>query len=128
MIGSEKELHSVCTNLLSNALRHSGSSDKIEISWTDTKDNVRLTVADNGTGIPTEYIDRLTERFFRVDVSGAQARGGTGLGLAIVKHVLKRHDSELHIESTLNEGASFTVSSDPRRKIDIWRRKTSSDG
>jgi two-component system phosphate regulon sensor histidine kinase PhoR len=107
VIGSEKELHSVCTNLLSNALRHSGSSDKIEISWADTKDNVRLTVADNGTGIPTEYIDRLTERFFRVDVSGAQARGGTGLGLAIVKHVLKRHDSELHIESTLNEGSKF---------------------
>ena len=100
VMGSEKELRSVCTNLLSNALRHSGGSDKIEITWTDVKDNVRLTVADNGTGIPTEYLDRLTERFFRVDVSGAQARGGTGLGLAIVKHVLKQHDSELRIEHT----------------------------
>ena len=107
VMGSEKELHSVCTNLLSNALRHSGGSDKIEITWTDVKDNVRLTVADNGTGIPNEYLDRLTERFFRVDVSGAQARGGTGLGLAIVKHVLKRHDSALRIESTLNEGSKF---------------------
>lgn len=107
VMGIEKELHSVCVNLLSNALRHSGDSDKIEITWTDAEDKVRLTVADNGTGIPTEYIDRLTERFFRVDVSGAQARGGTGLGLAIVKHVLKRHDSELRIESALNEGSKF---------------------
>ena len=116
VMGSEKELHSVCTNLLSNALRHSGGSDKIEITWTNEEDNVRLTVADNGTGIPPEYLDRLTERFFRVDVSGAQARGGTGLGLAIVKHVLKRHDSELRIESTLNEGSKFYCEFRPARE------------
>ena len=107
VLGTEKELHSVCINLLSNAIRYSGVKGAIEISWTEQDDRVRLCVADNGSGIPSEYLDRLTERFFRVDVSGAQARGGTGLGLAIVKHVLKRHNSELRIESELNKGSRF---------------------
>ena len=107
VLGLEKELHSVCVNLLSNAIRHSDSSAKIEISWARINDKVRLAVMDSGTGIPSEYIDRLTERFFRVDMAGAQARGGTGLGLAIVKHVLKRHDSQLHIKSALNQGSTF---------------------
>ena len=107
ILGSEKELHSVCVNLLSNALRHSGAQS-IEISWRDHGDSVQLSVADDGCGIPTEYLNRLTERFFRVDVVGAQTRVGTGLGLAIVKHVLKRHDSALQIESALNTGSRFS--------------------
>ena len=107
VLGLEKELHSVCVNLLSNAIRHSDSSADIEISWARVGDKVRLAVTDSGTGIPSEFIDRLTERFFRVDMAGAQARGGTGLGLAIVKHVLKRHDSQLSIESALNQGSTF---------------------
>jgi two-component system phosphate regulon sensor histidine kinase PhoR len=107
VLGLEKELHSVCVNLLSNAIRHSDSSADIEISWARVGDKVRLAVTDSGTGIPSEFIDRLTERFFRVDMAGAQARGGTGLGLAIVKHVLKRHDSQLFIESALNQGSTF---------------------
>lgn len=107
ILGSEKELHSVCINLLSNAIRHSGAQN-IEISWKDHGDSVRLSVVDDGCGIPTEYLNRLTERFFRVDVVGAHTRVGTGLGLAIVKHVLKRHNSALHIESALNSGSSFS--------------------
>lgn len=107
VFGLERELHSVCVNLLSNALRHSDSSADIEISWARVDEKVRLAVTDSGTGIPSEYIDRLTERFFRVDMAGAQARGGTGLGLAIVKHVLKRHNSQLYIESALNQGSTF---------------------
>lgn len=113
ILGIEKELHSVCVNLLSNAIRYSAPDGVIEISWTDHGDKVRLSVSDQGAGIPAEYIDRLTERFFRVDVSGSQARGGTGLGLAIVKHVLKRHDSELHVRSILNEGSNFYCEFDP---------------
>lgn len=113
ILGTEKELHSVCVNLLSNAIRHSDSSAYIEISWARVDDRVRLAVTDSGTGIPSEYLDRLTERFFRVDMTGAQTRGGTGLGLAIVKHVLKRHDSQLCIESALNQGSTFYCDFDP---------------
>ena len=58
-------------------------------------------------GIPAQHLTRITERFYRVDLSGSRARGGTGLGLAIVKHVLKRHDATLGVQSELNKGSLF---------------------
>lgn len=106
ILGSQKELHSVAVNLLGNALRYSGA-DAIEVAWRDQGDKVRLAVTDNGCGIAEQHIDRLTERFFRIDAPATHARGGTGLGLAIVKHVLKRHNSALQIRSQLNEGSRF---------------------
>jgi len=96
----------VAVNLLGNALRYSGA-DAIEVAWRDQGDKVRLAVTDNGCGIAEQHIDRLTERFFRIDAPATHARGGTGLGLAIVKHVLKRHNSALQIRSQLNEGSRF---------------------
>ncbi len=62
---------------------------------------------DHGMGIPAHHLTRITERFYRVDLSGSRARGGTGLGLAIVKHVLKRHDATLGVQSELNKGSLF---------------------
>ena len=70
-------------------------------------------VRDSGVGIAAEHIDRLTERFYRVDLAGSRSRGGTGLGLAIVKHVLRRHGSELGIESVLGEGSLFFCDFEP---------------
>ena len=106
--GIETELHSVCINLLSNALRYSPEGNAIDIFLTEHGDNVRLTVKDHGYGIAPEHLSRLTERFYRVDMAGARTRGGTGLGLAIVKHILRRHDAELVIESALGEGSTFS--------------------
>ena len=105
--GIETELHSVCVNLLSNAIRYSPEDRPIRISLSEHDDGVRLRVQDHGYGIAPEHLSRLTERFYRVDLAGARTRGGTGLGLAIVKHVLLRHESELQIQSTLGEGSSF---------------------
>ena len=105
--GIESELHSVCVNLLTNALRYSEEGAPIHANVTLSGDTVRLEVADNGFGIAPEHLDRLTERFYRVDLAGSRARGGTGLGLAIVKHILRRHESGLEIESTLGEGSTF---------------------
>ena len=107
--GNESELHSVCVNLLSNAVRYSNDGDRVEIRWHEVEPGkvARLSVTDCGIGIAPEHIDRLTERFYRVDMSDARTRGGTGLGLAIVKHVLRRHDSMLHIKSKLGEGSEF---------------------
>jgi len=118
--GVENELYSVCLNLLSNAIRYSPDGGKITISYgaapahrsfdgsnTGTQTNVRLQVSDQGIGIAPEHLNRLTERFYRVDLAGSRTRGGTGLGLAIVKHVLRRHDTQLHITSTLGEGSTF---------------------
>ena len=66
-------------------------------------------VVDYGPGIAPEHVPRLTERFYRVDVTESRAQGGTGLGLALVKHILNRHRGRLSIESVLGAGATLTV-------------------
>src|SRR5262249_21190533 len=68
-----------------------------------------VVVRDYGAGIPPEHLPRLTERFYRVDVGHSRAEGGTGLGLALVKHIVNRHRGRLQIESTLGQGAAFSV-------------------
>jgi two-component system phosphate regulon sensor histidine kinase PhoR len=105
--GIDTELQSVCFNLLTNALRYSPEGNPITISVKKHHQAVRLSVKDQGYGIAPEHLDRLTERFYRVDLAGARSRGGTGLGLAIVKHILRRHGSELNIQSTLGHGSTF---------------------
>ena len=107
LLGIEKEMHSACSNLLTNALKYSPQGGDIDIIWTGNGNGARLEVSDQGVGIPPEHLSRLTERFYRVDLAGARVRGGTGLGLAIVKHVLKRHNSQLQIESEVGEGSRF---------------------
>ena len=124
ILGIEGELYSVCVNLLSNALRYSQDGSPVEISWralppgedehTEPTDEeaaepakIRLLVKDAGVGIAPEHLHRITERFYRVDMADARTRGGTGLGLAIVKHVLRRHNSELHVSSVVGEGSEF---------------------
>ena len=70
---------------------------------------VRVAVADQGEGIPSDQLPRLTERFYRVDTARSRELGGTGLGLAIVKHILNHHRGFLEIESTPGMGSVFTV-------------------
>ena len=92
---------------MTNAVRYSPDGGEIVASWCDVGDGARLAVRDEGMGIPPEHLSRITERFYRVDLAKSRVRGGTGLGLAIVKHVLKRHNSELQIESELSRGSTF---------------------
>ncbi|MFK7913376.1 MAG: phosphate regulon sensor histidine kinase PhoR [Pseudomonadales bacterium] len=105
--GTEKELFSAFSNLLSNAIRYSPEGGLITVRWEDCAGGAEFSVTDQGVGIPTEHLTRLTERFYRVDLGGARVRGGTGLGLAIVKHVLKRHRSRLAVTSELGKGSRF---------------------
>ena len=106
--GISAELSSVCINLISNAIRYSPDGANIEVSWSDTdQGKARFAVQDRGLGIAKEHLDRITERFYRVDMKDSRARGGTGLGLAIVKHVLRRHNSELQVRSRVSEGSLF---------------------
>ena len=107
VLGIEKELHSACSNLVANAIKYSPKGGEVNISWTGDGDGATLEVSDQGVGIAPEHLSRLTERFYRVDMAGARVRGGTGLGLAIVKHVLKRHNSQLQIESEVGQGSRF---------------------
>lgn len=107
VLGIESELHSACANLLNNAVRYSPDGGDIEVAWEKLGTAGKFSVKDHGLGIPPEHLSRLTERFYRVDLARSRVRGGTGLGLAIVKHVLKRHGSELQVQSELGEGSTF---------------------
>jgi two-component system phosphate regulon sensor histidine kinase PhoR len=105
--GDHKELYSAFSNLVLNALRHNPAETKIKVKAYIENNFQVIEVSDNGSGIDSTHISRLTERFYRVDASRSSATGGTGLGLAIVKHVLIRHSGLLEIKSTLGKGSTF---------------------
>ena len=108
ILANEKEIHSAFSNLAINAVKYTPEKGVIDLHlWKDTN-HVYFSVTDNGPGIDSKHLPRLTERFYRVDASRNSATGGTGLGLAIVKHVLLRHDGELKITSDLGKGSTFT--------------------
>lgn len=107
LLGVESEIYSAVLNLITNAVRYSPDGGRVTVSWQRTDHGARLSVTDEGIGIAPEHIERITERFFRVDLAKARVRGGTGLGLAIVKHVLKRHRSALRVESQVGRGSIF---------------------
>lgn len=109
LMGSVDELRSAFGNLVSNAVRYTPDGGHIDISWNETVDGPQFRVHDDGIGILPEHIQRLTERFYRVDKSRSRETQGTGLGLAIVKHVLIRHNAVLTIESRPDEGSEFIV-------------------
>jgi two-component system phosphate regulon sensor histidine kinase PhoR len=110
LLGAPEELLSALSNLVSNAIRYTPQDGKIEISWQLQPDGSGIfSVADNGIGIEQIHIDRLTERFYRVDRGRSRETGGTGLGLSIVKHILTRHQAKLQISSELGVGSVFSV-------------------
>ncbi len=119
LTGSGRELHSAFGNLASNAVRYTPEGGHIRLSWRLTRSgDVDFCVADDGIGIESEHIPRLTERFYRVDRGRSRDSGGTGLGLAIVKHVMTRHQGELRIESTPSKGSCFTARL-PARRVSV---------
>ena len=109
LFGSYQELYSAFSNLVNNAVRYTSAGGKITISWRRDESGGEFSVADNGIGIESEHIPRLTERFYRVVQLSQDDTDGTGLGLAIVKHTLSRHQAELHIESVFGQGSRFSA-------------------
>ena len=101
------ELRSAISNLVFNAVKYTPDNCPITVSWHSDNFGAKICVIDQGEGIEAKHLDRLTERFYRVDKGRASSAGGTGLGLAIVKHVLQRHEGELIIDSAPGEGAKF---------------------
>lgn len=108
IMGDEQELRSAFTNLLGNALKYSPDDSIVKVRWYKNKEGVSLAVEDQGEGIAKNDINRVTERFYRVEVKRHKKVSGTGLGLAIVKHVLMRHDAQLTITSELGKGSCFS--------------------
>lgn len=109
LTGALEELQSALGNLVSNAIRYTPNGGNILISWKIRADHAVFSVKDDGIGIEQQHIDRLTERFYRVDRSRSRETGGTGLGLSIVKHILTRHQAKLEITSELGKGSTFSV-------------------
>ncbi len=107
MIGDADELRSAISNLVFNAVKYTPPASTIVIRWEVTNEYACITVEDNGEGIAEHHLDRLTERFYRVDKGRSDKVGGTGLGLAIVKHVLNRHEGILQISSEIGRGSRF---------------------
>jgi two-component system, OmpR family, phosphate regulon sensor histidine kinase PhoR len=113
--GSNKELHSAFSNLVSNAVRYTPVGGTITVRFVREGEGAALSVRDTGYGIPASHLPRITERFYRVSTSRSRESGGTGLGLSIVKHVLNLHQARLEIESEVGHGSTFSVHFGPQR-------------
>tara|TARA_A100001011_G_C14281673_1_gene831878 strand:- start:1428 stop:2201 length:774 start_codon:yes stop_codon:yes gene_type:complete len=106
------KISQVLYNLISNAIKYGKRNGTIKIGCHQTKDRCFVTVRDNGIGIASKNINRLFERFYRVDKSRSRDQGGTGLGLAIVKHILEAHGQTINVKSSLEKGTQFSFSID----------------
>lgn len=108
LLGNTRELHGAFSNLVANAVNYTPKGGTITIRWYRKNDELIMSVKDTGAGIDIIHLDRLTERFYRVDPARSRSTGGTGLGLAIVKHALQRHDAALDIQSKVGKGSTFS--------------------
>jgi len=107
--GSRRDVAIAVRNLLDNAIRYTPSGGSIGAELEVVGEDAVLRISDTGEGIPTRDLDRVFERFYRVDSARARATGGTGLGLAIVKHVVESHGGSVSVASELGAGSTFTV-------------------
>jgi two-component system phosphate regulon sensor histidine kinase PhoR len=109
MVYADKQrISQVITNFVSNAINYTPEGGDVSIEFDVGKKNVTTFVSDNGEGIPPAHLDRIFERFYRVDKSRSREKGGTGLGLAIVKHILEGHHSRPEVSSELGKGSTFS--------------------
>ncbi len=107
--GDHRQLVRALTNLLDNGVRYSDADQRITLSVEEREDSVALLVKDEGVGIPRAELERVFERFYRVDRARSRETGGTGLGLAIVRHVAQNHGGRVMVESKPGEGSIFTL-------------------
>jgi two-component system phosphate regulon sensor histidine kinase PhoR len=110
VLGHRLRLEQAIVNLLDNAVKfnRAGGQVKAEI-LRDSAGLARITIADTGLGIPSQHLNRIFERFYRVDKARSRQVGGTGLGLAIVKHTVELMNGSVQVESEFGKGSVFTV-------------------
>jgi two-component system sensor histidine kinase SenX3 len=104
-----RQVVSAITNLLDNAIKYSGAPNAVEIAATSADGTVTFSVTDHGPGIPSRDLERIFERFYRVDRARSRVTGGTGLGLAIVRHVAHAHGGDVTVQSREGEGSTFRL-------------------
>ena len=114
VLGDEKKLNTVFSNLLDNAIKYSPENKNIYITNKENdgkliEKSMMISIRDEGVGIPQKYIHRVTERFFRADIEQSNKTGGTGLGLAIMKHIVTQHRGDFEILSKENNGTEIKI-------------------
>ncbi len=122
LYGNGDQVAMAVGNLVANAVAYSPEHSRVVVGTKATDETVSITVTDQGIGIPAQEIDRIFERFYRVDPARHRSTGGTGLGLSIVKHVAASHGGEVRVWSVEGSGSSFTMTL-PRRSLEEVRRE-----
>ena len=108
VVADRNKIQQVLMNLVSNSIKYGKDGGDVIIRFFDMHNNMLIEVSDNGIGIAQESLDRLFERFYRVDKNRSREIGGTGLGLAIVKHILEGHNQTINVRSTKGNGSTFS--------------------
>lgn len=104
-----ERIQQVLTNLIVNSIKYGKKGGTTEVSIDELqKQKILVRITDNGEGIESSHINRLFERFYRVDKSGSRKDGGSGLGLSIVKHIIEAHDEQIYVESDYGVGSEFS--------------------
>ena len=109
VLGNNEQVTAAVANLVANAVSYSESGSTVLVSTKVDEHNVSISVVDQGIGIPNDEIDRIFERFYRVDPARHRSTGGTGLGLSIVKHVAASHGGDVNVWSVEGQGSTFTL-------------------
>ncbi|MFA7339149.1 MAG: HAMP domain-containing sensor histidine kinase [Candidatus Obscuribacterales bacterium] len=110
LLGNSESLERLLLNLVANAIRYTDEDGVVNVKYKIDGDWLRISIEDNGIGIPDESMPHIFQRFYRVDKSRSRDIGGFGLGLAIVKAIIDRHKGEIQVESEVGKGSRFTVS------------------
>ena len=108
VMGDIEKIEQVLTNLVVNAINHSAKEGaEVIVSFQTQSGKIKTIVKDNGIGIKPDHLERIFERFYRIDKSRSRTHGGSGLGLSIVKHILEAHGEKIYVKSTYKEGTEF---------------------
>ena len=109
VLGNEQQIAAAVANLVANAVAYSEPDSTVLVTRKIEEHNVEISVVDQGIGIPADEVDRVFERFYRVDPARHRSTGGTGLGLSIVKHVAATHGGDVRVWSVEGQGSTFTL-------------------
>jgi two-component system sensor histidine kinase SenX3 len=108
-VGDRRQIASALSNLLENAVKYSESGAPVDVRVSTSEHEMAIVVQDHGIGIPTSELERIFERFYRVDKARSRETGGSGLGLSIARHVARNHGGDITVVSREGEGSTFAL-------------------